>query len=127
MPYGDGAGGAHGTGSTASPAQQALNVDPSAIPDLHRAFSTALTKLDKQIELAITEVRVWPWAGDPVSHEAADRFNERSLESHDSALGALQSYQKQLKSAMDALKVVERQYRVVEDDNTGLMQQHGGC
>ncbi|MBP2339165.1 transcriptional regulator [Saccharothrix coeruleofusca] len=102
-------------------------MDPTAIPSLKTAFSGALTKLDKQIELAINEVRVRPWAGDPVSTEAAEKFNERSFESGDSALGALQSYQQQLKAAMDALTLVERQYHAIEDDNTGLMEQQGGC
>ncbi|MFC5057625.1 transcriptional regulator [Saccharothrix xinjiangensis] len=101
-------------------------MEPGAIPGLRNAFSGALTKLDEQIELAITEIRVRPWAGDPVSQEAAEQFNERSLESGDSALAALQNYQQQLKSAMDALNLVERQYQSIEDDNTGLMGQQGG-
>ncbi|MEU4801937.1 transcriptional regulator [Actinosynnema sp. NPDC023587] len=104
-----------------------LNVEPSAIPGLRTAFAGALTRLDQQIELAITEVRVRPWAGDPVSADAAERFNERSLESGDSALNALRDYQRQLKGAMDALTLVEQQYRSIEDDNTGLMEQQGGC
>ncbi|WP_433265406.1 transcriptional regulator [Actinosynnema sp. CS-041913] len=104
-----------------------LNVEPTAIPGLRSAFAGALTKLDQQIELAITEVRVRPWAGDPVSADAAERFNERSVESGDSALTALRDYQQQLKGAMDALTLVEQQYRSIEDDNTGLMEQQGGC
>ncbi|MBB5805969.1 hypothetical protein F4560_005737 [Saccharothrix ecbatanensis] len=100
-------------------------MEPSAIPSLRSAFAGALTKLDKEIELAITEVRVRPWAGDPVSREAAEQFNERSLESGDSALTALENYQRQLKSAMDALTLVERQYQSIEEDNTGLMGQQG--
>lgn len=106
---------------------QTLSVEPNAIPSLRNAFAGALTKLDKQIELAITEVRVRPWAGDPVSQDAAEKFNERSLESGDSALTALQNYQQQLKGALDALALVEQQYRTIEDDNTGLMGQQGGC
>ncbi|KAA2251216.1 transcriptional regulator [Solihabitans fulvus] len=108
------------------PTQQSLRVDPEAIPHLRNVFSTALVKLDKQIELAITEVRVRPWAGDPVSAEAATKFNERSFDAADSALTALQGYQAQLKSALDALGQVERQYHVVEGDNTDLLKQ-GGC
>ncbi|RKT57542.1 transcriptional regulator [Saccharothrix australiensis] len=114
------------TGGT-PPLSHTLSVEPTAIPSLRSAFAGALTKLDKQIELAITEVRVRPWAGDPVSADAADRFNDRSVESGDSALAALQSYQQQLKGAMDALTLVEQQYRSIEDDNTGLMEQQGGC
>lgn len=119
----------HGQGADTGsppPLSHTLNVEPGAIPSLRSAFAGALTKLDKQIELAITEVRVRPWAGDPVSAEAAEKFNERSLESGDSALTALENYQRQLKSAMDALNLVEQQYQSIEDDNTGLMGQQGG-
>ncbi|NUT51990.1 MAG: transcriptional regulator [Saccharothrix sp.] len=118
----------HGHGADTGsppPLSHTLNVDPSAIPSLRAAFSGALTKLDKQIEMAITEIRVRPWAGDPVSQDAAEKFNERSLESGDSALIALENYQRQLKSAMDALNLVEQQYRSIENDNTGLMGQQG--
>ncbi|GAA3843123.1 hypothetical protein GCM10022243_06980 [Saccharothrix violaceirubra] len=114
----------HGRGVPAM--AHTLNVDPTAIPSLKSAFAGALARLDQQIELAVTEVRVRPWAGDPVSSEAAEKFNERSLESGDSGLAALLGYQRQLKSAMDALILVERQYQTIESDNTGLMQQ-GGC
>lgn len=115
-----------GDTSSPPPVSHTLNVEPSAIPGLRSAFAGALSRLDQQIELAITEIRVRPWAGDPVSQDAAEQFNARSLESGDSALAALQSYQKQLKTAMDALTLVERQYQSIEDDNTGLMGQQGG-
>ncbi|MET1072590.1 MAG: transcriptional regulator [Umezawaea sp.] len=108
-------------------ASHTLSVEQGAIPSLRSAFTSALTKLDQQIELAVTEVRVRPWAGDGVSQEAAEKFNERAFESGDSALGALQSYQQQLVSAMDALDLVEQQYRRMDEDATGLMQQQGGC
>lgn len=115
-----------GAGLGTDAGMPSLYVDPHAIPSLRAAFSTALTKLDKQIEMAITEIRVRPWAGDPVSEAAAEKFNERSVESGDSALTALQGYQRQLKSAMDALLQVERQYHVIEGDNTQKMKP-GGC
>lgn len=124
MPSEDRGNGAD-TGSV-PPVAHTLNVEPGAIPSLRSAFAGALTRLDQQIELAITEVRVRPWAGDPVSEDAAEKFNERSLESGDSALTTLESYQRQLKAAMDALVIVERQYQSIEDDNTGLMGQQGG-
>ncbi|MEU5691110.1 transcriptional regulator [Actinosynnema sp. NPDC020468] len=111
----------------APPTSHALNVDPTAIPGLKSAFAGALSRLDQQIESAVTEIRVRPWAGDPVSADAAQKFNDRSLESGDSALAALQDYQAQLKSGLDALNLVERQYHSIESDNTGLMGQQGGC
>jgi outer membrane protein TolC len=42
-------------------------------------------------------------------------------------LGSLQSYQQQLKSAMDALDLVEKQYRAMDQSATELMKQQGGC
>ena len=120
-----------GDGSLPDPAQftgrQALRVDHAAIPRLRKVFTTAITKLDKQIELAISEMRVRPWAGDPVSSEAAQQFNQRSVDAGDSALAALQGYQRQLKSAIDALQEVEDQYQVIEGDNKALLDRQGGC
>lgn len=106
---------------------RAFHVDHAAIPRLRRTFTDAITKLDKQIEMAITEIRVRPWAGDPVSAEAAQQFNKRSVDAGDSALAALQGYQRQLKSAMDALQQVEEQYRAVEGDNRASFERRGGC
>ena len=102
-----------------------FRVDPAAIPGLRKVFTTALVKLDKQIEMAISDVRIRPWAGDPVSQQAATAFNDHTL-GVDSALAALQSYQRQLKGALDALAEVEQGYHTVEQDNTALIQQ-GGC
>ncbi|GHH58765.1 transcriptional regulator [Lentzea cavernae] len=114
------------SGADASPpASHQLNVEPEAIPALRSTFSAALIKLDKQIEMAVTEFRVRPWAGDPVSAEAAEKFNDRSIADGDSALQALLNYQRQLKTAMDNLNQIERQYNVVEGDNTGMMNKSG--
>ncbi len=102
-----------------------FRVDPAAIPGLRKVFTTALVKLDKQIEMAVSDVRIRPWAGDPVSQQAATDFNDHTL-GVDSALDALQAYQRQLKGALDALSQVEQGYHTIEQDNTTLIQQ-GGC
>ena len=57
-----------------------FRVDPAAIPGLRKVFTTALVKLDKQIEMAISDVRIRPWAGDPVSQQAATDFNDHTLD-----------------------------------------------
>ncbi|GDY29152.1 hypothetical protein GTS_07850 [Gandjariella thermophila] len=126
-PRPNGAGDAAVPDPSRLPDPRTMRVDPAAIPGLRRAFGNALTKLDKQIELAITDIRIKPWAGDPVSAEAAQQFNQRSVEAGDSALAALQGYQRQLKSAMDALQQVDEQYQVIEGDNTTLLRRQGGC
>jgi len=102
-----------------------FRVDPAAIPGLRKVFTTALVKLDKQIEMAVSDVRIRPWAGDPVSQQAATDFNDHTL-GVDSALDALLAYQRQLKGALDALTQVEQGYHTIEQDNTTLIQQ-GGC
>lgn len=113
------------TPDPAAIASGGFRVDPAAIPGLRKVFTTALVKLDQQIEMAISDVRIRPWAGDPVSAQAATDFNDHAL-GVDSALDALQAYQRQLKGALDALTVVEQGYHTVEQDNTALIQQ-GGC
>ena len=114
------------TPDPAAVAAGGFKVDPAAIPSLRRVFTTALVKLDQQIEMAISDVRIRPWAGDPVSQQAASDFNAHSS-GGDSALDALQAYQRQLRGALDALTEVEQGYRAVEQDNTKLIQQQGGC
>ncbi|MCP2260452.1 hypothetical protein LX15_004170 [Streptoalloteichus tenebrarius] len=102
------------------PAANTLRVEPSSIPELRRAFEAALNRLDPQVDMAITDLRIRPWAGDPVSAEAATEFNRASVDSGEGALNALQSYQRQLKAAADALRDAEAQYRATEGDNAAL-------
>ena len=96
-----------------------LRVDRDAIPHLRKVFDTAMSKLDTQIEIAMTGIRVSPWAGDPVSETAASQLNDHSVDGTDSALNALRAYQQQLKSASDALARVAQEYQIVESDNAG--------
>lgn len=95
-----------------------LRVDKESLPRLRQVFDGAMSKLDEQIELAMTGVRVAPWAGDPVSDNAATDFNNRSVDDPDSALNVLRAYQQRLKSASDALTQVAEEYKIVESNNT---------
>jgi hypothetical protein len=95
-----------------------LRVDRESLPHLRKVFDGAMSKLDQQIELAMTGVRVSPWAGDPVSGNAATDFNNRSVDDGDSALNALRAYQQRLKAASDALAQVAREYKIVESNNS---------
>jgi uncharacterized protein len=95
-----------------------LRVDRESLPHLRKVFDGAMSKLDQQIELAMTGVRVSPWAGDPVSANAATDFNNRSVDDTNSALNVLRAYQQRLKSASDALEQVAREYRIVESNNS---------
>jgi hypothetical protein len=107
-----------------------LRVDRESVPHLRRVFDGALSKLDTQIELAMTGIRVAPWAGDPVSEDAANSINDASVNGPDSALNALRAYQQRLKSASDALSQVAEEYRIVEEDNSGSFRSistDGGC
>lgn len=103
-----------------------LRVDRESVPHLRKVFNEAMSKLDVQIDLAMTAVRVAPWAGDPVSAGAADDFNQHSLDGPGSALDTLRAYQRQLKSASDALEKVAEEYQIVESDNTSSFVAQGG-
>ncbi|HWC83888.1 MAG TPA: transcriptional regulator [Pseudonocardiaceae bacterium] len=108
-------------------ANATLRVDRSAIPHLRRVFDGAMSKLDAQIEIAMTGIRVSPWAGDPVSEAAANTLNDHSVDGADSALDALRAYQRQLKSASDALSRVAAEYQIVESGNTDSFRTQNGC
>ncbi len=122
MPFNPQSGGASQAGQIPDPLGSSgtatLRVDRDAVPALRKVFDTALSKLDVQIDLAITGVRVAPWAGDPVSEDAATSFNNHAVDSPSSALNALLAYQQRLKSASDALNQVAIEYQIVETDNT---------
>jgi hypothetical protein len=122
VPFNPQSGGASRAGQIPDPLGSSsgatLRVDRDAVPTLRKVFDKALSKLDVQIDLAITGVRVAPWAGDPVSADAATSFNDYSVDSPSSALNSLLAYQQRLKSASDALSQVATEYQIVETDNT---------
>lgn len=103
---------------------QQLSVEPSAIPAARAAFETALDKVTQQLA-ALAGTSTPAWAGDPVSHETAQKFNDRTHSDANSAVDVLKGYQKQLQGAVDALKATEARYRQVEGDNAALWGKHG--
>jgi hypothetical protein len=109
-----------------SSSRATLRVDRDSVPHLQKVFDHALTRLDVQIEQAMTGIRVSPWAGDPVSANAANDFNDHSVDGANSALDALRAYQQQLKSASDALRQVAEEYRIVESENSASFGGQGG-
>ncbi|SDO91407.1 hypothetical protein SAMN04487905_101112 [Actinopolyspora xinjiangensis] len=114
------------TGSPSAPdAAGAVRVEASAVPNLIRSLQSSLDEVGVQIEHAITELRIRPWAGDPVSTGAAARFNEYSVSGDRAALTALYGYRDRLQAASDALRAVENRYRETEDANASRMRT--GC
>ncbi|XVS64230.1 transcriptional regulator [Actinosynnema sp. CA-299493] len=116
-------GGGGGSTPTTLPdysgAQRKLSIEPSAIPDARKVFTDALNQLDGKLRVAIAQLRAKPWAGDPVSNETADRFNQDTFEAGDTAgLTALKAYREQLQLVVDQLTAIEADYRQVEGDNT---------
>ncbi|WP_367134297.1 transcriptional regulator [Saccharothrix sp. HUAS TT1] len=100
-------------------AQRKLSIEPSAIPAARKVFSDALDQLQAKLERAMAELEAKPWAGDPVSNETAERFNQDTFEAGDSAgLTAIKAYRDQLKGVVDQLTAIEADYRRVEGDNT---------
>ncbi|AUS79359.1 hypothetical protein C1701_14425 [Actinoalloteichus sp. AHMU CJ021] len=95
-----------------------LEIEPQAIPELISSLQHALDQLGPQIEHAFNDLRIIPWAGDPVSQNAAERFNERSFGSSAAAFEALCGYRDQLQSAAGSLRMANEQYQVIEGDNS---------
>lgn len=121
----DGGGG----GTTPSPqftGTQTLHVEPSAIPEALKAFTQAYERVTRKIA-QLEGLPIRNWAGDPVSSETAEQFQERSnTGGADSAVECLKGYQKQLKSAIDSLTGAHADYVRVEGENTAQWGQHHG-
>ncbi|MGW1680763.1 hypothetical protein [Saccharopolyspora sp. NPDC002376] len=101
-----------------------MQVEPAAIPRLVNALQESLDAVGLQIEHAITELRIRPWAGDPISAVAAEEFNKRSLGGDDDALTALCGYRDQLQAAAESLERANRQYSTIDGETAmGI----GGC
>ncbi|GGP80885.1 transcriptional regulator [Saccharothrix coeruleofusca] len=116
-----------GGGSTRAPlpeysgSQQKLSVDPSAIPAARKVFTDALDRLDAQLYDARSALRAREWAGDPVSKETAQKFNQDTFEAGDSAaLTAIFAYRDQLQGVVEQLTQIENTYRRVEGDNSAV-------
>lgn len=106
--------GKHGGGGSQN---DILRVDPDAVPGLRSAFADALARVDQQLEVAEAELRVTAWAKDPVSEGASTLFNDRSVESHRSAVDTLRAYREQLDAAVQNLDISAKQYKKVDEDN----------
>lgn len=100
-------------------------VDPAALPSLRGVFADALSVVDRQIALADAELRVTPWAEDPVSVRASAMLNERSVDSDRSMLDALRAYQRQLRTAVDLIDQTAHQYQVSDEDNSVTVGERG--
>lgn len=101
-----------------APDEVVLRVDRDAVPGLRDAFADALARVDVQLGLVDKELRVTPWAKDPVSLGASTVFNDRSLDSDaDAAVDLLRSYRDQLDAAVQNLDLTAKQYQTVDDEN----------
>ena len=102
-----------------------MQVEPTAIPRLVNSLQESLDAVGLQIEHAITELRIRPWAGDPVSTDAAEQFNERSVGGGEDALTALCGYRDQLQAAAESLQAAGRQYELIDHESAAGLG--GGC
>lgn len=107
--------------------ENTLQVDPDAVPMLRSAFVDALNKVDKQLELAEKELRVSPWAKDPVSQDATNAFNNRSVDSARSAVDSLRAFRTQLNIAVVNLDKTAEQYRETDGDGRVGVNRNGGA
>jgi PE family len=124
---GGGLGHGNNPGGAADPHATAgsLKVDPEAVPALRRAFADALSKVEEQLRLANQELRVTPWAKDPVSQDAAARFNERSVDTAASALDSLRAYRDRLNVAVANLDKTAEQYSAVDKGGASGVNKNG--
>jgi hypothetical protein len=106
-------------------AEDGFQFDPQVLPRLHGAFADALAKVDRQIELARSELRVTAWAGDSISEYAHKRFNARSLDGEANALQALEEYRDTLNALVVKLHKGAGDYRDSEEDKHATMNQQG--
>lgn len=125
---GGGLGHGNNHGGVADPhvSTDSLKVDPEAVPALRRAFADALSKIEEQLRLANQELRVTPWAKDPVSQDAAARFNERSVDTAASALDTLRAYRDRLNVAVANLDKTAEQYSAVDKGGERSVTKNGG-
>jgi hypothetical protein len=124
-----GADGNHGPGSSQGNSATSGNhllVEAGAVPALRDAFADALAKVDRQLELAGNDLRISAWADDPVSADATTAFNNRSVDTAESALGTLQSFRRQLSTAVDTLDRTAEQYRVSDEDSSTTVSKQEG-
>ncbi|MHA6798430.1 hypothetical protein [Bounagaea algeriensis] len=102
-----------------------VRIATSAIPNLVSSLQGSLDEVGVQIEQAITELRIRPWAGDPVSTHAAEQFNRRSVGGDEDALTALCDYRDQLQNAVESLNRADEQYRRLDEDNAAELRDSG--
>lgn len=95
-----------------------FHVEPGAVAALRDAFSDALAKVDRQIELAGNDLRVAGWANDPVSATATSEFNHRSVDADGSALDNLRVYRHRLSTAVETLDATATQYQAADEDSS---------
>ena len=121
-------GGGHGHGSNtaqhAGPAD-GLRVSPEAVPALRRAFADALSRVDEQLRVADHELRITAWAKDPVSQSAATLFNQRSVDTAESAIDSLRAYRDQLTVAVANLDKTAEQYSAVDNHGHSGVTKNG--
>ncbi|HEY0449881.1 transcriptional regulator [Actinophytocola sp.] len=115
-------GGGHGHGDSRS---SILQIDPDAVPLLRNAFVDALARVDQQLTVAEHELRVTAWAKDPVSQDAAALFNERSVDTVESAVDSLRAYREQLNVAVANLDKTAEQYSAVDQDGRSGVNKTG--
>ncbi len=102
-----------------------VRIATSAVPNLVSSLQESLDDVGVQIEHAITELRIRPWAGDPVSTDAAEQFNRRSVGGDEDALTALCDYRDQLQNAVDSLNRADEQYQRLDEDNADELRDSG--
>lgn len=117
----DGGGGGASSAPSYAGSTQTLAIDFAAIPAAVKAFQTALDRVDAKLG-QLDGLTIRPWAGDTVSSETAQMFEERSYGGGDSALACLRGYRQQLSQAIASLQRAQQGYRNTESDTSATFE-----
>lgn len=99
-----------------------LRVPPEAIAAVRRALDDTLAELSPHLTLmARTGYIEEPWLGDPMSEYVRVTYNATVMDAPDGPYQALVAYERQLRSARDALAAAEADYRRTEGEISAAM------
>ncbi|WP_344871255.1 hypothetical protein [Allokutzneria multivorans] len=94
------------------------------IPELAATFAEQAEILRTELEKSRRELRIHePWLGDPVSVEAARRFNNHFSDDALSLINVLTQLMNEYQAHHDALMGAAKQYNMVEQTNAALMKR----
>ncbi|GAA4033079.1 hypothetical protein GCM10022247_67630 [Allokutzneria multivorans] len=101
-----------------------IDVEPYMIPVLAATFAEQAALLRKELTKARSALRIRePWLGDPVSVEATRLFNKHLTDDELSLVNVLSQLRDQYQANYEALMAAAKQYNMVEQTNSALLER----